>query len=215
MPRILCFGDSNTWGYNPTNAQRWPEGVRWTSRLEEHLNQNTSPEEHWYVLEEGLNGRTTVWNDPMKPYRDGSAALPMVLLTHRPLDWVVIMLGTNDLKSQFPSEPAWVAEGIRKLINQIRDTDNASYPMPQILIVSPPPMHDDNNWALGFRNGREKSLELSEHFSVVAQEEMCEFLDASEVCEASPIDGLHMDEEGHAALAEAIAELLIERNSDQ
>lgn len=208
MPRILCFGDSNTWGYNPSNGTRWGDGIRWTSRLSAILNQD-APKDAFTVIEEGLNGRTTVWNDPMKPYRDGSAALPMLLLTHRPLDWVVIMLGTNDLKSQFPSEPAWIAEGMRKLIEQIKACDNAGQPTPRILVVSPAPIHNTNNWASGFCNGREKSFELAPHFRAVAEEEGCTFFDAATVCEASPIDGLHLDEAGHAALADALAKVLL------
>ncbi|WP_028021848.1 SGNH/GDSL hydrolase family protein [Enterovibrio calviensis] len=201
MPRILCFGDSNTWGYNPSNGTRWPEGVRWASRLRTHLNDPAAGSVAWEVMEEGLNGRTTMWEDPLKPYRDGSAALPMLLLTHRPLDWVVITLGTNDLKSLYPSEPAWVAEGIRKLIGQIKACDNAGHTSPRILVVAPAPMHDDNKWKTGFTNGRQKSLELASFFAAVAKEEGCHFVDAAEACDASPIDGLHIDEQGHAALA--------------
>ncbi|NGN98359.1 SGNH/GDSL hydrolase family protein [Grimontia sp. S25] len=210
MPRILCFGDSNTWGYNPSNGSRWGEGIRWTSRLQHALNidKDDGSEDRFMIVEEGLNGRTTVWNDPMKPYRDGSAALPMLLLSHRPLDGVVITLGTNDLKSQFPSEPAWIAEGIRKLIGQVKECDNAGHPTPRILIVSPAPMHDANNWASGFRDGRQKSLELANFFRAVAEEEGCDFFEAATVCEASPIDGLHLDEAGHAALADALAKIL-------
>ncbi|EOD78816.1 hypothetical protein D515_02322 [Grimontia indica] len=210
MPRILCFGDSNTWGYNPSNGSRWGEGIRWTSRLQDALNidKDDGSEDRFVIVEEGLNGRTTVWNDPMKPYRDGSAVLPMLLLSHRPLDGVVITLGTNDLKSQFPSEPAWIAEGIRKLIGQVRECDNAGHPTPRILIVSPAPMHDANNWASGFRDGRQKSLELASFFRAVAEEEGCDFFEAATVCEASPIDGLHLDETGHAALADALTKIL-------
>ncbi|WP_325894965.1 SGNH/GDSL hydrolase family protein [Grimontia sp. NTOU-MAR1] len=209
MQRILCFGDSNTWGYNPSNGSRWGEAIRWTSRLKNLLNNDstTGAIERFEVLEEGLNGRTTVWNDPIKPYRDGSAALPMILLSHRPLNWVVIMLGTNDLKSQFPSEPAWIAEGIRKLIGQVKECDNAGQPTPRILIVSPAPMHDANNWASGFHNGRQKSLDLATYFRAVAEEEGCDFFEAATVCEASPIDGLHLDEAGHAALADALTKI--------
>lgn len=204
MPRILCFGDSNTWGYNPSNATRWPEGVRWTSRLNTLLNhESTTP---WYLAEEGLNGRTTVWDDPTKPHRNGSTALPMVLLTHRPLDWVIIMLGTNDLKSLYPASVAWIGEGLRTLIGQVKEADNAGEPTPRILVISPPPMHDGNNWAAGFTVGRQKSIELAEVYRQVAKEEGCVFFEAATVCEASPIDGLHMDEAGHAALAQAIAD---------
>lgn len=210
MPRILCFGDSNTWGYHPSNGQRWPEGVRWTSRLAVSMNKpaHADTDGHWYLIEEGLNGRTSVWNDPMKPDRDGSAALPMLLLSHRPLDWVVIMLGTNDLKSQFPSEPAWIAEGIRKLVTQVRETDNAGQASPNILVVSPPPIHDKNNWATGFHDGREKSLQLTEFYRAIAKEESCAFFDSASVCEASPIDGLHLDAQGHKALADGLTKAL-------
>lgn len=137
MRRILCFGDSNTWGYNPSNSTRWGEGIRWTSRLHGHLNSQCDVPST--IIEEGLNGRTTVWDDASKPYRNGSAALPMLLTSHRPLDWVVIMLGTNDLKSLFPADTFWIGEGLKTLIGQVKSADNAGSPIPRILVVSPHP----------------------------------------------------------------------------
>ena len=95
MKRILCFGDSNTWGWNPANKERFDENSRWTGILKNKLGEN------YDIIEEGLNGRTTVWDDPIEGYKNGKKHLPSCLESHRPLDIVVLMLGTNDLKSRF------------------------------------------------------------------------------------------------------------------
>ena len=95
MRRILCFGDSNTWGYDPATGERFDEQTRWTGVLQAALGGD------YTVIEEGLNGRTTVWDDPIEGHKNGHEYLVPCLETHRPLDLVVLMLGTNDLKRRF------------------------------------------------------------------------------------------------------------------
>lgn len=96
MEQILCFGDSNTWGYDGESRKRLPWGVRWTSLLQEKLNK-----EEYRVIEEGLCGRTTVFEDPLRDGRKGTALLPTLLETHAQVDVITLMLGTNDCKTVF------------------------------------------------------------------------------------------------------------------
>ena len=95
LKNILCFGDSNTWGYAPVTGERYPGHVRWTGVLQSCLGDD------YFVIEEGLNGRTTVHNEPLRPHRNGASLLPVLLESHSPLDLVIVMLGTNDLKACF------------------------------------------------------------------------------------------------------------------
>lgn len=95
MKNILCYGDSNTWGYDAETKNRFPPDVRWTGILKRTLG------EGYHVIEEGLNGRTTVWDDPIEGYKNGREYLIPCLESHRPLDLVIIMLGTNNLKKRF------------------------------------------------------------------------------------------------------------------
>ncbi|MBQ9959278.1 MAG: acylhydrolase, partial [Oscillospiraceae bacterium] len=93
--RILCYGDSNTWGYIGGVGERFGRDVRWTGRLQTLLGSD------YTVIEEGLNSRTTVWDDPVEMHKNGYTYLMPCLQTHRPLDLVIIMLGTNDLERRF------------------------------------------------------------------------------------------------------------------
>ena len=108
VKKILCYGDSNTWGYNPHTELRYPRAVRWTGVLQRGL----GPAYH--VIEEGLNGRTTVWDDPIEGYKSGKEYLVPCLETHKPMDLVVIMLGTNDLKHRFSLTAFDIATGRRE-----------------------------------------------------------------------------------------------------
>src|SRR5512143_1112361 len=113
MQTILCFGDSNTWGYNPETAERYPPDVRWTGVLQQKLGAQ------YRVIEEGLNGRTTVWDDPVQPGRNGRIYLGPCLESHRPLDAVVLFLGLNDLKVRFSATAEDIAKGAGALVEII------------------------------------------------------------------------------------------------
>lgn len=97
--RVLCFGDSNTWGYIPASGKRHPVGIRWTTLLQEKLGSD------FEVIEEGLNSRTTDMNDPKHVGKNGLAYLRPCLETHDPIDLIILMLGTNDMKERFNREP--------------------------------------------------------------------------------------------------------------
>jgi len=203
MKEILCFGDSNTWGYSPHTFDRYPRDVRWTGVLQREL----GPDYH--VSEEGLNGRTTVWDDPIEGVgssKNGRAYLIPCLESHKPLDLVIIKLGTNDLKQRF----SVTATDIANSAGALADIVNASLAgrgttSPAVLLVAPPPLGKMTDFAEMFRGGMEKSREFSAQFRRVAQERGCAFLDAGQVVVCSEADGLHYDPQGHKALGVAVA----------
>jgi lysophospholipase L1-like esterase len=200
MRRILCFGDSNTWGYNPATEDRFDDETRWTGVLQAALGPD------FIVIEEGLNGRTTVWNDPIEGYKNGHDYLVPCLETHRPLDLVVLMLGTNDLKRRFSLSAYDIAQGVAVLLRAI------SYSMagrdghsPRVLLMAPPPVARLSNFAEMFEGSEAKSLLLGQHYRAVAGEYNVAFLDTASVIRSSNIDGIHFDLEEHAKLGRAVA----------
>ena len=131
--RILCIGDSNTWGFDP--ADRTRQDRRWTRLLRTWLKEDE-------IIEEGCNGRTFAFEDPFTPGRCGLAALPTLLMSHDPIDLVIVMLGTNDLKVQFHANAAAIARGARSFVRTISDPNLYTYGVPSILIVSPILLHE-------------------------------------------------------------------------
>lgn len=133
MKNVLCFGDSNTFGTDPADpGTRHPLDVRWPGRLASLLGDG------WHVIEEGMSGRTSVFDNPLEPHRSGMEALPIVLQSHCPLDYAIVMLGTNDLKEMFNASSRIVAAGAEMVARAIRDYDYADCgPAPRILLVSP------------------------------------------------------------------------------
>lgn len=129
MKQILCFGDSNTYGLIPGTAnQRYGWGTRWTSILDDKVRTKG-----YRVIEEGLCGRTTVFDNPFRTERRGTEMLPAILESHRPVDTIVLMLGTNDCKSVYSATPEVIGQGIEQLLDQI----NTVNPDAKILLVSP------------------------------------------------------------------------------
>lgn len=131
MKQILCFGDSNTWGLIPKTNQRYPWGVRWTSILDNELNRHFNNE--YRVIEEGLCGRTTVFDDPLRDGRNSFKLLPTILESHNPVTDVIIMLGTNDCKTVYNASAEVIGQGVERLINQVK----SCLPHSRILLVSP------------------------------------------------------------------------------
>ena len=198
---ILCFGDSNTWGYNPVTQARYPRDERWPGVLRRELGDG------YLVIEEGLNGRTTVWDDPIEGYKNGKEYLIPCLGTHRPIDMVIIMLGTNDLKMRF-SLPAYdIAEGAGGLVDVVLKSEvGPGDSVPKILLIVPPPLGKLSDFAEMFEGGRAKSKKLAGHFRRIAEERDCPLLDASEVIVSSDIDGVHFDPSEHRKLGVAVAD---------
>ncbi|NIV30061.1 MAG: hydrolase, partial [Anaerolineae bacterium] len=173
---------------------------RWPGVLRQALG------EGYLVIEEGLNGRTTVWDDPIEGYKNGKEYLVPCLETHKPIDLVIIMLGTNDLKARFSVPACDVAAGAGVLVDIVTksETGPGGCP-PQVLLVAPPPIAKLSEFADTFEGGAVKSNSLSRHFRLVAGERGCALLDASEVITSSDVDGIHLDLSEHLKLGEAVA----------
>ena len=197
---ILCYGDSNTWGHNPATQDRYARDERWTGVLRHALGDG------YVVIEEGLNGRTTVWDDPIEEYRNGKEYLIPCLGSHKPIDLVVIMLGTNDLKARFSVPACDVAAGAGVLVDIVAKSDTGPGDgAPQVLLIAPPPIARLSDFAEKFEGGTDKSMTLSRHFRLVAEERGCALLDASEVITSSDVDGIHLDLGEHRKLGKAVA----------
>jgi lysophospholipase L1-like esterase len=200
MKRILCFGDSNTWGYDPVSKDRYEKDVRWTGILGCSLGSD------YEVIEEGLNGRTTVWEDPIEGYKNGYSYLIPCLETHRPLDLVIIMLGTNDLKKRFNVSAFDIAQSAGVLVNVVmKSSAGREGAAPQVLLIAPPPVATLTGFAEIFEGAEPKSMKLGAYYHMVAEELGCSFLYAGEVIQSSEVDGIHFDPEEHKNLAAAVA----------
>jgi lysophospholipase L1-like esterase len=190
MKTILCYGDSNTWGYCPKTQGRLSADDRWPGVLRRELGAA------YGVIEEGLGGRTTVWNDPVEgEHKNGKTYLRPCLETHQPVDVVIIMLGTNDLKRRFGVGAFDIARGAAVLSQIVRSS--AAGPdgtAPRVLLVTPPPVAPlaGTHFAEMFAGAEEKSRQLAREFRRVADELGCELLDAGDVVVSSPRDGIHL-----------------------
>lgn len=204
MKQVLCFGDSNTWGYNPVDGSRFPWEIRWTGRVQESLNKDDVR-----IVEEGLCGRTTVFEDALRAGRSGISLLPVLLEAHRP-DVLVIMLGTNDCKSVYGVSAGVIAKGIDRLISAANQFDKNL----KLLIVSPIHLVDgvgEEGFDPEFGEESVKTSHgLAREYERVARSHEAAFLDASLIARGSDSDREHLDEENHRKLAQAISEKLKE-----
>jgi len=207
MKVILCFGDSNTYGRDPVTKERLDKKMRWPGVLQNTLG------EQYDVIEEGLNGRTTVWDDPVRggPKRNGSLYLLPCLESHAPINLLVIMLGTNDLKARFAVTPYDIAESMGALVEIAQKSQcGLNGKGPGILIMAPPPLGKLTEWAETFQGGVEKSKKLADYYKSVASANGCLFLDTSTVIQSSKLDGLHYDPEEHHKLGMSVADIVID-----
>ena len=209
MKNILCYGDSNTWGYAPGTGERFSWKRRWPGILQQSLG-NT-----FHIIEAGLNGRTTVFDDPDKAGVNGLTSLGPALQSCPPLAMVILMLGTNDLKVHLNVSAIETAQGIERLVETIEaDSARAKRGGPQILIVSPPGIRAGAPTSGHlFRGAPEKLREFPRLFAKVADNKGCRFLDAAQFVKPSPVDGVHLDEQGHLRLAQAITHTVIETSA--
>jgi lysophospholipase L1-like esterase len=200
MKRILCYGDSNTFGYDPVAQDRFDRDTRWPGVLRDVLGDG------YEVIEEGLGGRTTVWDDPIEGYKNGLTYLIPCLESHRPLDVVVILLGTNDLKKRFSLSAFDIAEGARVLVTTAqRSAAGPGGQAPEVLLLAPPPTTTLTFFAEMFEGAGEKSQKFAAHYRRVAQEMRCAFLDLGTVIVSSELDGIHLEAGEHRKLGEAVA----------
>lgn len=201
MKTILCYGDSNTWGADPIKGVRFGINERWTGILKNQLG------EDFHIVEEGLCGRTTVWNDPIEGYKSGKEYLIPCLDTHSPIDLVIIMLGTNDLKRRFSLASVDIANGAAVLVDIIKKScTGPNGTAPKVLLLAPPPIIEVAHFREMFEGGSDKSLKFGEYYKRVAQERGCEFMDTAEVIKSSEADGIHFELQEHEKLGKAIAE---------
>jgi len=204
MKRILCFGDSNTWGYIPlSNLERFPEDVRWAGVMQARLGSG------YRVIEEAQNGRTTVFDDPYETNcKNGSRHLPVVLESHKPVDLVIIMLGTNDLKMHLGQNALTIAAGAGVLVDRVLASDaGPSLGAPKVLLISPAEIHPDQcPFGHKFDGAAEKSKDFAAAYREVAELRDVPFLNAADHVSVPETDCVHFDKVGHGALGAAAAD---------
>ncbi len=202
MKTVLCYGDSLTWGFDPNGTGRHAFEDRWPSVLGAALGPEVT------VIAEGLNGRTTGYDDHLADCdRNGVKTLPTVLHTHMPLDLVIIMLGSNDMKPVIAGTAHAARAGMQRLVGVIRHHEYSfDYDAPDVLIVSPPPLREtaDPVFSAGFRGGVEESAMLASLYRDLADDLGCGFFDAGSVAETTPIDGVHLTPENTRAIGRGV-----------
>jgi lysophospholipase L1-like esterase len=207
MKNVLIFGDSNTWGWNPDNTlasiERFADDVRWAGVMQGILG------EEYHVIPEGLNGRTTVWDDPIEEFRCGKHHLIPLLDTHDPLDLVIIFIGSNDLKSRYALTAEDIAFGVNQLV--IKTKDHVSCfrnGEPKVFLVTPPPTGPlkGSIFEYMFKGSEETSKHLAKHFAMIAAGNGVPNLDAGQYVASSQQDGVHLTRESHQKLGEVMAE---------
>lgn len=198
MKTILCYGDSNTYGLKPDSNQRYPREVRWTGLLQKSLG------EDYHVIEEGLSGRTTLWDDPIEEHKNGKTYLLPCLESHSPIDLVVLMLGTNDLKTRFSLTPFDIGASVENLVKCIQKSESGPEGQPpKILLISPAPIHSVGRDDLDhmFFDMEERSRALAHYYEIVAKRYSAAFLDPKDRVETNELDGIHYSVRGHAVMA--------------
>ena len=207
---ILCFGDSNTHGYNSSNNGRFTEDERWTCLLSKYLGDNYS------IKEEGLSGRTTVFVDPLFEGLDGLSYISPCLMTHEPVDLLIIMLGTNDTKERFGATASNIAKGLERLTKKAISTTEAWRDKPNILLIAPLPIEKGyENTFVSDEMGKgcaEKSQALAHLYKEVADRNGCHFLDSASIngMYMYPYDYMHLSKESHQLLAYELSKLIPE-----
>ena len=209
MKHVLCYGDSNTWGFTPVTGKRYDEHTRWTGLLQDLLG------DAWRVHEAGLNARTSIYDDPFKPYLNGRDMLRGILVSEKPLDVVVLSLGTNDLKFV----DAWyAAQGVAALIDIIR-TQDAVYPSsqpiftgePKVIVVSPIEVDaeiEQREEHSTLKYAHAQSALFSKEFGDMCRQKGVVMVDGAKLAKPSKADCIHMEPEGHRALAQAVAQAI-------
>lgn len=222
MKNILCYGDSNTWEFVPGSLdfttgymQRYPRNVRWTGRLQELLGSD------YLIIEEGLCGRNTNVDNPLElggAGGNGKTYLQPCLFSHAPLDWVVLMLGSNDFKASLNRSVEDIVDGLEELIKIIQTSTYGSdmNNPPRVLVIAPPFLNTQKGmFAELFKGADEKSKFLPVLCEKLAEKYKCNYLDMSAHIKMSEVDGLHIDEKGQLLFSKLVEKNLMVFNNDK
>ena len=209
MKNILCFGDSNTWGYDPATQTRFSKDIRWTGVLQQLLGSK------YNVIEEGLNGRTTNVNEKQdhglgyfRPFRSAMDLLSVLIETNSPLDLIIVMLGTNDLKTNFNQSSEMIAKNMRLVCESIIDNDY--FQSKSIILVSPTHINEESpNLLDSFIGTTQASQSFSNSYRKISDALNLHFVDASESVKTNKIDGLHWDSKQHSDFANSLFNKII------
>ena len=212
MKTVLCYGDSNTYGYVPETGMRYPRDVRYPGILQMLLG------EEYAIIEEGCNGRTTIHDDPIDGWKNGLDYLRPCLNSHKPIDIVIMMLGSNDLKETFHLSAKQIADGAGILVDVIKEfTKEKQGYIPEIILVSPPEIGGGITsspfYGAFYERAIEESKRFPKYYKEMADSKGCSFFNAAEYIYPSEVDSLHLTCEGHRVLAEKLAEVIKGRSA--
>ena len=212
--KVLAYGDSNTWGWIPTAegypTERYADHVRWSGVLEKTLDSGSS------VITNGLVGRTTDLDADNAVGTvagvdfNGKRSLAQAVASSMPLDWVVIMLGTNDLQVSHQRKPADIAKAVLDMAKDVQGMNMplySTYPAPKVLVVAPPALGDTSDTPLSglFSVGEKSSTKLGSDFrKLLSQNDAITWIDAGQVIKTDGVDGIHLSARAHEALGKAI-----------
>ncbi|MBO4910175.1 MAG: SGNH/GDSL hydrolase family protein [Lachnospiraceae bacterium] len=207
MKTVLCYGDSNTYGYIPRIGMRYPKDVRWTGRLQAMLG------DEYIIIEEGCSGRTTVYDDPVEGWKNGLSYLKPCIHSHKPIDIVILALGSNDLKETFHASPEDISKGAETLVEEIQGFSREKQGFePKIILVSPTEIGEgirtSDFYGCFMENAISRSKELAHYYKNVADRKGCIFFDAAAFVKPSEEDSLHYTPEGHRIMAEKLFEVV-------
>lgn len=208
---VLCFGDSNTHGTiamaTVAERRRHDKADRWPNVMASELPAD------WDIIAEGHPGRTAVWDDPIEgQHKNGARVLQALLETHRPIDLVVLMLGTNDLKSRFGLSAHDIALGVQRLVTEIRASDcGPDATAPDVLLAAPVIVHEVGIFEHVFAGAAAKSRQLPTLLRDVAKRHDVGFIDLNTVAQTDPVDGIHLNRNAHAAIGTSMARAVTAR----
>ena len=194
--RILCYGDSNTWGFIPGSGERYSGDVRWTGVLQMLLGDAAT------VVEEGVNGRTSGWDDATEEGRNGRTTLGECLASHLPLDIAILALGTNDLKVQFQATPEQIRDSLLIVVERIRQQTGAV-----VVLLSPPAIGRLDSYQAQFEGAEAKRQHLANLLQSGGSRGDYPFVDSAALVEPGE-DGVHLNAAAHRALGHALSEVI-------
>jgi lysophospholipase L1-like esterase len=211
MKTVFCYGDSNTWGFDPHTLGRYGHSIRWPMALARILNEGRGAgDPAWWVVEEGQNGRTSCREDPVEGDKNGLRQLLPILESHKPVDVAAVMLGTNDLKPRFNPTAFDIARGAARVARAIRDSRmGPGEESPQVILICPPATVESPVFTHIFGDSIELSKQLPPLYRQMAEEEGLHYLEAGQFITSSAADGIHLDPGGHLELARAVADLIL------